>query len=42
MLIHLEKMGDDVTLAGVFGEAVSLQDGGVVGAVGAAEFGRHG
>ncbi len=41
-LIHFEEAGDDVGFGGVFGEAVGLQDGGVVGAVGTAEFGRHG
>ena len=33
-LVHLEEAGDDVGLGGVFGEAVGLQDGGVVGTVG--------
>ena len=40
-LIHFEEAGDDVGFGGVFGEAVGLQDGGVVGAVGLAEFRRH-
>ena len=30
-LVHLEEAGDDVGLGGVFGEAVSLLDSGVVG-----------
>lgn len=33
-LIHFEEAGDDVGFGGVFGEAVGLQDGGIVGAVG--------
>ncbi len=41
-LIHLEEAGDDVALGGVFGEAVGLQDGGVVGAVGLLLLIRHG
>ena len=41
-LVHLEEAGDDVGFGGIFGEAVGLQDGSVVGAVGLAEFGRHG
>ena len=40
-LVHLEEAGNDVGFRGVFGEAVCLQDGGIVGAVGLAEFGRH-
>ena len=40
-LVHLEEAGDDVGFGGVLGEAVSFKDGGVVGAVGLAEFGRH-
>ena len=38
-LIHLEEAGDDFALGGVFGEAVGFEDGGIVGAVGFAEFG---
>ena len=40
-LVHFEEAGDDVGFGSVFGEAVGLQDGGVVGAVGLAEFERH-
>ncbi len=40
-LIHLEEAGDDVALRSVFWEAVSFEDGGVVGAVGAAKFNGH-
>ncbi len=40
-LVHLEEEGDDVGLGSVFGEAVGLQDGGVVGAVGLAELVGH-
>lgn len=41
-LVHFEKPCHDVGFRGVFGEAVGLQNGGIVGAVGLAEFGRHG
>ena len=41
-LIHFEEAGDDVGFGGVFGEAVGLQDGGVVGAVGLLQLIRHG
>lgn len=40
-LVHLEQPCHDVGFGGVFGEAVGLQDGGIVGAVGLAEFGGH-
>ena len=40
-LVHLEEAGDDVGFGSVFGEAVGLQDGGVVGAVGLDQFDRY-
>ena len=40
-LVHLEEAGDDVGFSGASGEAVGFEDGGVIGAVGAAEFNRH-
>ena len=41
-LVHFEKPCHDVGFGGVFRETICLQDGGVVGAMGLAEFGRHG
>lgn len=40
-LIHFEEAGDDVGFGGILREAVGLQDGCVVGAVGLAELNGH-
>lgn len=40
-LIHFEEAGDDVGFGSIFGEAIGLQDGGVVGAMSLTQFRRH-
>ncbi len=40
-LVHFEKAGDDVGFGSVFGEAIGLQDGGIIGTMGLDQFGRH-